>query len=225
MKEHNVVEKLGRYYWRILEVRDGRAALLLAKNIVGYTFYKFYNKDEIDGTWEQCTLRQYLNGEFYRNFSRLDRARILDANNENPNNQWYGTKGGNATTDKIFLLSIDEVVRYFGDSGDLASRNGWYPESDKKWKIERGYGLYEHNDGKGYIINDKFNSNRMASWDNFNSRWLLRSPGKEGNSLAMIMPDGCVDIEGITVGDDFMVGIRPALWLNLNGKIRLPFAI
>jgi hypothetical protein len=29
--------------------------------------------------------------------------------------------GGNDTTDKIFILSIEEVVQYFGDSGQLAN--------------------------------------------------------------------------------------------------------
>ena len=41
---------------------------------------------------------------------------------ENKDNQWQGTKGGNTTADKVFLLSLEEVVKCFGDSGDLKNK-------------------------------------------------------------------------------------------------------
>ena len=40
--------------------------------------------------------------------------------NKNPNNPWYGSMGGEDTQDKIFLLTIEDVVcKYFGDSSRL----------------------------------------------------------------------------------------------------------
>jgi hypothetical protein len=32
----------------------------------------------------------------------------------------------------VFLLSIDEIVKYFGDSRDLRNRKGWYYYEDGK---------------------------------------------------------------------------------------------
>ena len=64
----------------------------------------------------------------------------------NPNNPWYGTSGGNATTDKVFLLSLDEVVKYFGDSGDLLNKR----RKDYKGNaVSAGDSLYdEYNDSR-----------------------------------------------------------------------------
>ena len=69
----------------------------------------------------------------------------------NDDNPWYGTRGGNTTTDKIFLLSLEEVVKFFGDSGDLKNRKGWYWEN----------GNFVLKDGQGYAINDQYNSTRI----------------------------------------------------------------
>jgi hypothetical protein len=49
------------------------------------------------------------------------RERIVAANIVNQNNPYHGTPGGNNTFDKVFLLSIEEVNRYFkGDADRVA---------------------------------------------------------------------------------------------------------
>ena len=53
-------------------------------------------------------------------FRDEDRDRIIQVRNTNEKNQWFDTPGGNPVFDRIFLLSIAEVVEYFGDSGVLA---------------------------------------------------------------------------------------------------------
>lgn len=46
-----------------------------------------------------------------------NQSRIIPVINENPDNQCYGTKGGEDTQDRIFLLSLEEATcKYFGDS-------------------------------------------------------------------------------------------------------------
>lgn len=86
-----------------------------------------YHHEFVDVTWETSSIRQYLNGDFFNNFSQADRARIRETYVINNDNPWTfdgmgNTPGGANTTDRIFLLSIDEVLRYFGDSGILNSR-------------------------------------------------------------------------------------------------------
>jgi hypothetical protein len=104
--------QFGGYDWRVLEVRDGKA-LLLSDRVFEP---RHYHTESTDLTWETCSLRAYLNGEFYNSFSVNDRARIADTTVINNDHPWYGTPGGNNTTDKIFLLSTDEVRTYLTDN-------------------------------------------------------------------------------------------------------------
>jgi hypothetical protein len=170
--------------WRILDARDGKL-LLISEKILEV---RPYNADDADVTWETCDLRQYLNNEFYNKLGVIKSA-IAETRNDNPDNPWYGTAGGNATTDKVFLLSLDEVVKYFGDSGQLKNK----PESDSE------------------IIDDQYSSMRIAkdasgevSW------WWLRSPGEFSDEAAGVYGD--CDLNICVISD---YGVRPALWLNL----------
>ena len=76
-----------------------------------------YHNIQVSISWEKCTLRHYLNGAFYNyKFSKEEKLRIVETMIPNNNNPWLGTSGGNATNDKVFLLSIEEVVKYFGST-------------------------------------------------------------------------------------------------------------
>ncbi|MDR1136141.1 MAG: DUF6273 domain-containing protein [Clostridiales Family XIII bacterium] len=194
--------ELGKYKWRVLD-KQADKALLLAEYIIEKRPYDILGFE--DATWESCTLREYLNNEFFSEFSRLEQAGILKTRNANPDNQWYKTNGGNRTTDKVFLLSIDELVKYFGDSGDLASRKGWYWSNNK----------FELKDGKGYCINDRYNYERVAKYGNDWAWWWLRSPGLDSSDAAYVDHDGVLYLDGSRVYYE-NGGVRPALWLNLE---------
>ena len=97
--------------WIVLTEEDGKL-LLLSRYIVDY---KAYNEDMVDITWEECTLRAWLNDEFYNAaFDASEQEQILTMTISNPDNMDYGTgtEGGNDTEDNIFLLSSDEVLEY-----------------------------------------------------------------------------------------------------------------
>jgi hypothetical protein len=138
-------------------------------------------------------MRAYLNGDFYNSFSASDRARISLTNNSNPDNPWYGTNGGNNTLDNIFLLSLDEVCRYFGDSTDKLNNRG----------------------NQSYYISDANNENRLTKYgNNGNVWWWLRSPGDYSYGAASV--DGDVGVCGRIVNDHSHNGVRPALWITLE---------
>ncbi|MBR4345772.1 MAG: TIR domain-containing protein [Oscillospiraceae bacterium] len=109
----------GDYSWIVLEKTDN-SALILAKDVL---FEKAYNDEDKEVTWEECTLRKYLNGGFYNSFSDEERAMIQEVTNSNPDNADSGTNGGNDTKDKIYLLSIDEAK---GLSGDILKATAWW---------------------------------------------------------------------------------------------------
>jgi len=86
-----------------------------------------YNNECKKITWEQCTLRDYLNEEFYHSdsFSDVDRKRIVRTALANPPDYTNGTHGGAITQDYIFCLNIDEAEKYFKSDNDRkATHNG-----------------------------------------------------------------------------------------------------
>ena len=192
-----------RYTWRVLDIQ-AQAALLLTEEIIGQ---QPYHDRPGDVTWAESSLRDYLNGDFYRAFAEENRARILAVTNENPGNPWYGAQGGGDSRDCIFLLSIEEAVcRYFGDSGkNLTMRSPkqryWFQKKDEN--------------------NDK----RRATYGGCPWWWWLRSPGRDNRRAVYIHGDGNIGIQGNgtykyssktlhPVTGENHGGLRPALWLK-----------
>ena len=198
--------------WRILDVQ-GDMLLLISEKILKR---RSYNTKYVDITWEQCTLRKYLNGEFYNELG-VAKSAIAVTHNSNPDNPWYGTSGGNSTTDKVFLLSLDEVVQYFGDSGYLKNK------TRTRWSGLGGN--YISSDGD--FVHDQYNKARKANdGSNEDSDWWLRSPGRSRNQAAYIgsfgdIHVGCYFDRGrVNLCDGGTCsrgagGVRPALWLKL----------
>ena len=178
----------GDYTWRVLEVQNDRA-LLLTEDIIEQ---HCYHEKAANVTWETCTLREYLNGEVYENFSAADRKQIALTRNENPDNTWgstngrpFNTPGGNPTDDYIFLLSVADVLQYFPD-------------------------LILHKDERYYKADERLIAkfNDSAHW------WWLRSPGMVSNYVTSVDFDGRLFVRGLHVYFD-VGGVRPALWVKL----------
>ena len=95
--------------WLILNVQEGKALLISRYGLD----VKSYNAEYCDTTWEQCTLRTWLNNDFLSTaFTIAEQEAILLSNVDNSKaqcNNSYNTTGGNNTQDKIFLLSYAEV--------------------------------------------------------------------------------------------------------------------
>ena len=118
----------GKHFWRILDV-DEKTKTMLVISDKAVCKNKYHEKEE-PITWEQCTLREWLNEEFINEeFSEEEREAILVSHLKNPDNPRFGTKGGNDTDDKIFLLSIEEVLQYFKNDDDRAAENIWWLRS------------------------------------------------------------------------------------------------
>jgi len=138
-------------------------------------------------------MRIFLNNEYLDKFSEEERVRIRETYIENNNNPWYGTTGGGGTRDRVFLLSAEEVVRYFGDSGGLQSKPG------------------------GIIgwITDSYDSARIGRDETGKAAfWWLRSPGAMPHLASAIDPTGVIWLYGTGVSNS-PLGARPALWLKL----------
>lgn len=158
----------GKYKWRVLAV-NGDKALLLSEDIIES---RAYHVDQSDITWENCAVRGYLNGDFYKQFSSKERAQISGSNVANSNNPQHGTNGGNSTSDNVFLLSLSEVKQFFENNGDRVSKKSGEPAW---WWLRspggRGvYAAFVDKDGKvsdgGNLVNNASGGIRPALWIN-----------------------------------------------------------
>ena len=69
-----------------------------------------YNEESKVITWENCSLRKWLNSEFIDEaFSDEERSKILDTKVTADRDTFYSGDPGNDTIDKVFLLSVKEA--------------------------------------------------------------------------------------------------------------------
>ena len=169
--------------WIVLE-KDDNKALLISKYALDC---QPYNTERKDVTWETCSLRKWMNETFLKEaFDEKEQAMIQTTTvtaDKNP---------GNSTTDKVFLLSISEVEKYFA--------------SDEQRKcVSTKYALQQG----AYTADDYMVDGQATCW------WWLRSSGNFREIAANVTDSGRVDAFGNFVYNDYSC-VRPALWINLE---------
>jgi len=140
----------------VIAEQDGLALVLSVEVFDCRQFHSTLN----ECNWDNSNIRGYLNTHFLNSFTRAEQARIVE--------QYE-------TTDKIFLLSLEEVMLYFGD-GDQYNEtrrarntqgkyNYWWLRSPGAKAcfatIVRSDGLVN---AKGRILDDAGGGVRPAMW-------------------------------------------------------------
>ena len=183
--------------WLVLQVEQDHRVLIISRYGLDA---KPYHSSDADVTWEECSLRSWLNGEFMGTaFNGREKKAILTTSVDNKSSRW-GKDGGNTTGDQVYLLSNEEVGYYFNvtdtDNNNQQSRivptefakaRGTYISSANKTK-----------DGTATAI------------------WWLRSPGFIGNSAAVVDANGSLYYRNFT---NSFVCVRPALWLDMGSGV------
>ena len=189
--------------WLVLEKRDGKALVVAEKTILSKRYHRGGNI-----TWAECELRGFLNHEFYNTFNDAEKVRIELTQVTTPVQSWHGTDGGADTEDHIFLLSVQEIIKYFGDSGDFDKRIGFWLSMEGAW----------WGDGLGQGFSDAYNTARIArDADGKPTFWWTRSPGYEHWAAVPVGDNGALGaMTGWDVGAE--IGVRPAMWLKLEPK-------
>lgn len=169
--------------WQVLDKQRDKILLISKKGLAG----RPYNDELRDVTWENCTLRKWLNGEFLNDaFNATEQKAICRTIVKAGNNPLYDTDPGADTEDRVFLLSILEAEKFFGSNNE---------------RICTATEAAINNGAK--VMNAK------ACW------WWLRSPGHQRDSAAHVYYGGSVGCGGQDVNFDFYA-VRPALWVNLK---------
>ncbi len=182
--------------WIVLDIQGSSALLLSRFGLDGkeYNGYSGVNVNEL--TWENSTLRSWLNNSFL--FSAFDQdayQAILETEINNGPEQGYqawNTISGNNTLDRAFLLSYHEAFeQYFTTDAARRCVITDYARARGAWSTDPADGI----DGlpTGY--------------------WWLRSPGQLQNSPSCVNSLGAYDhlawrYDNITV--------RPAIWVDLT---------
>lgn len=120
--------------WVLLELDEatGKALVLSRECVARMPFHAEWTKI----TWEECTLRQWLNTEFYDSLPEAVRARVVETELKNPDA--CTIPGGNDTVDKVFLLGVDHY-----NAMDASLRAAEYRGSGCWWWLRTpGYDSY-----------------------------------------------------------------------------------
>ena len=197
--------------WRVLQVNGNDAFLMADCNLDTQKFN--YNADEYE--WSQSTVRSWLNGysgEYnykkkdyrYSNFintafNASEQEAIITAKVEASANPLYPNTSSNATDDKVFLLSYQEVTNAaygFLSSGDESSTR---TRINTAWVAKGGTTKSNHTKEAGK-----------------SGAWWLRTPGRFANNSLIIGEGGELpDRSGHLVNSE-MIAICPAIHLDIS---------
>jgi len=190
-REHEIYTmEFGGISWLVLEEEEDKV-LLLSEFVL---FDMPYNNVLESTTWENSSLRGYLNNEFFNSFSPEEREHIAVTRVINGDTLFIERAGyaeytdlwswtipaGNDTDDRIFLLSRSEQRRYFPTDASRRAR---------------------------IMPDHPFSGNEEFWW------WWLRTPWFGTFNVYVVAITG-TDTVGYSATSNLPgPGVRPALWL------------
>lgn len=176
--------------WRVL-AKDGDNVLLISDKALDSQEYDLAQHGN-NTTWEECALRSWLNNSFLNDaFNLNEQSKIVSTTVVADKNPKYGTEQSNTTTDKVFLLGINEIEKYFPMDEDRKCAPTEYAKAKAT----------------------NVNGNKTVDDENL-CRWWLRTLGRDGYYALTVSDTGIVGY----YGDPYMKYnyVRPAIWVNVS---------
>ena len=152
-----------------------------------------FNTDWIEITWENCSLREWLNNMFLDEaFSYSEQGAILSSSVNADKNPDYKTNTGHGTMDKVFCLSVNEFENLPKSMKACAGTAFCYAEGARESK-------------------------------NGNCSWWLRTPGWYEKSAVDVNNNGVANYDeklykGYNVNHRGH-GVRPTMWVDLSALL------
>ena len=133
--EINDVVVFGRYTWYVTDKTDGVCTLLCQGPVAKLP----YNDTKTDITWENCSLRRWLNEDFYNSkFSDGEKAAIVTSHNTYVEDDYhYESDCGNDTDDKVYIFSYSEALAVSDDTRDCGI--DWWVRTPGKYQYNAQY--------------------------------------------------------------------------------------
>ena len=195
--------------WIVLDAQDSRR-LLISRDVLAFRPFNS-SGDEYNVSWENCSLRVWLNNTFLNTaFTDDEREAILTTEVDNSPPQGYSkyvTKLWNNTEDRVFIMSYAEAWKFFATDIDRICTTA-----------ER----------------------RETIWDEDGQMWWLRSPGFTNREISYVFEDGTIQSVYANAGSSYERritneeyasdfsryekaagpyvdrGVRPVMWVDIN---------
>jgi tetratricopeptide (TPR) repeat protein len=169
--------------WQVLSNRDDLVTLITEQSIAGMR----YNFNASATNWSDCSLRTWLNGTFYTSAFEVAEADFICKNYINtPTNPDFPSPSGDATVDKVYLLSLNEALRYFSSVRDRMAT--CTPASYSQ----------TYTDYNDCCV------------------WWLRTPGARLESAVGVDPTGQVLTVGYDCYRNEQIGVRPVIVVDIS---------
>lgn len=180
---HGTSEEKQDIEWLVLQ-KTQRKILVISKYGIDC---KQYHNEWVDITWENCTLRKWLNNGFINAaFSKNEMELISTVTVSADKNEESDCSPGNDTQDRVFLLSMPEAEKYFSSDEERMCKPTAYAIANKAYAT----------------------GTTGIGW------WWLRSPGWWQNDAAYVDENGGVFATGDRVDYRFTT-VRPAMWIDV----------
>ena len=169
--------------WLVLNNRDDLVTLIAEKSIAAMR----YHSSPSATNWADCSLRTWLNSTFFDDaFDQNEAGFICNSYITTPTNPDFPSPSGDATVDKVYLLSMNEVLSYFG--------------SITERKLKCTYASYSNTylDGNDYCC------------------WWLRTPGAMLESAVCVDTTGKVVTGGYDCYKNEHIGVRPVIVIDIS---------
>lgn len=174
--------------WIVLDIVDDSALLMSCDILKTLPYHEYWNAT----TWETCTLRKWLNNDFYDlAFDDFEKEYIKMVKLPNIGNELSGIVQDFITNDRVFLLSVGEVRKYFDQYTSLMMTKG------TEYAKDEGLWVSKYNSSVGYSV------------------WWLRSPGKVNSYASLVHAGGSIGANGDGVATKGN-GIRPCIWVKVK---------
>lgn len=189
--------------WRVLQA-DSESLFLMADVVLDC---RKYNTDDSAVTWSVCSVRNWLNGygafeesgtSFLDNaFTAEEQDSILTTHVKDSDNLLHKTGGGADTQDKIFFMSIREMLNpEYGFSSDYMCYSSTRMLQPTDYARAMGVWMSTENEQYGDYC-----------W------WMLRSPGSHTKAVSLVYRFGHVYQDGY-YADTPYYGVCPALRIS-----------
>ncbi len=186
--------------WIVLDVQpvddegSGMKALLMSRDVLlAIPLHNVYE----DITWDKCSLRAWLNDEFYSEaFDEEEQARVLLSENANHANPSFEPHGCADTKDKVFILSLEEAKAYL--------------------RTEEDRSVIGSADASRYAVIKHLETEEEGSENAGKACWWLRTPGVYQYSAAFVDRDGSIFENGAIANHETYCGVRPVVWVKIG---------
>ena len=186
-QDNNTANGMDPIEWLVLEVQGNKALVISRFGLES----RPYNREYASITWEDCSLRYWLNNTFLRTaFNSEERKAILTMTTDNSGaagNSSYASYGGNSTSDNVFLLSYAEANKYFASDSDRICQ-----------------------------LTARAKARAALTGSNGACHWWLRSPGEYQNRASYVSPYGSLESGSVIITENF---VRPVIWLDTDSGI------